>query len=221
GVVGVCFTEHAGQLYVSEDDFWRAEFLRTPALWRSGSRERMDEYSRCTDPLRSERVIVGFESEVDYEGRLILREEDRARADILLGAVHWLNVDPDGLTDGQIETAFLKTTEQVLAADVTILAHPMRYFYRSNRPVAIETCRTVARMLAETDTAPEINFHKNDPPDAFVEACLKEGLTFTLGTDTHAIAALGNVEAAVSQLRRVSGADDIRPFLEPIERLRQ
>lgn len=213
GLAGMCFTEHAGQLYVSADDFWNARFIFEPQRWKTGPRDRMDDYLRRTDAYRSDSVLVGLETEVDRDGRLILRDEDRARADVLLGAIHWLNVDPDGLTEAQINAAFLRTAEQLLAADVDVMAHPVRYFFRSASALAPETGDTLARMLAETDTVAEVNFHKNAPPKPFFAACLDRGVKITFGSDAHSLWGMGLFSCYTDFLRRVAGVEDISDLL--------
>ena len=213
GLAGICLTEHAGQLYVEANDFWSADFIHKPDLWRRGSRERMDNYLSLADPLRASDVLVGFESEVDIEGDLILRDEDRARADILLGAVHWLNADTDATTDTQFATAFCRQSEQVLAAGVDVLVHPVRLFARKGLPIPPEVQRTVTQLLADAGVPGEINFHKNDTPAAFYRACLEAGVKLSLGSDSHRIAQVGNLDSHVRLLQQLTGEEDVAPYV--------
>jgi len=205
---GLCFTEHAGQLYVTADDFWSAKFIFDPDIWKAGPRERMDEYFRLTDPHRGQFVRIGLEAEIDRDGVLTVRLEDRNRLDLLLGAVHWIPEDTDAMTDAQFTRAFLRTTERLLAAGVNILAHPMRAVARF-RPIAGEVNVAVADMLAATDTAAEINFHLNTPELPFVAACIKRGVKLALGSDTHELRELGNLGPAITLLREAAGSDDV------------
>ena len=213
GLAGICFTEHAGQLYVEANDFWSARFIHEPNLWKRAADSRIDIYRELTDPVRSAKVLVGFETELDCDGALILHEEDRRRADILLGAVHWLNVDPDGLTDRQFEAAFLRQAEQLLATGVDVMAHPVRLFWRGKRPLTDDLCPSVAKMLAAAGVVAEINIHKNDPADVFVDACLNAGAAITFGSDSHAIHQVGNFGPHQAMLRRLTGVEDISPLL--------
>ncbi len=213
GLAGICLTEHAGQLYVAKEDFWSADFIHQPALWRAGSRERMDNYLSLNDPLRADDVLVGFESEVDIEGRLILRDEDRERADIILGAVHWINAETDGMTDAQFAAAFCRQTEQVLTAGIDVLAHPVRLFARKGMDIPADIQQTVARMLADADIPGEINFHKNDTPATFYGACLEAGGKLSLGSDGHRIAQAGNLDAHVRLLQQLTGEADVAAYV--------
>ena len=219
GLAGMCLAEHAGQLYVGADDFWSARFIREPDVWKRTPDNRVDEYARITDPLRSPHVRVGFETEVDRDGALILRDEDRQRAQIVLGAIHWLNVDTDGMTDAEINVAYLRQAAQTLAAGVDVLAHPLRLFYRTDWTLAPETLSAVAKMLAETDTPTELNIHKNEPVAAFYAEAVERGVQIALGSDSHALWEAGMMGWHVDFLRRVAGVDDISPLLwQPTDR---
>ena len=212
GLDGLCFTEHAAQLYVTADQFWAAEFISQPGLWKAGPRQRMDEYFRLTDPYRGPTVRVGLEAEIDRNGELTVRPADRDRLDLLVGAVHWLIEDTDGMTDAQVTAAFLRTTEKLLAADVDVLVHPLR-FLKSQRPISPQTNAAVADMLAATDTVAEINYHLNTPELPFVAACLDRGVKITLGSDTHKLAELGDLASNLALLRQAAGCDDVEHLL--------
>jgi len=213
GLAGVCLTEHAGQLYVSEDDFWSARFIHEPDLWRRAADTRMADYLDLTGPVRSDTVGVGFETEVDRDGALVLHDEHRQAADIVLGAIHWLTVDESAMTDAQFATAFLRQTEQLLAADVDVMAHPVRLFWRRKRELPDCVCRDLAAMLAATGTVAEINFHKNQPPEVFLRACLDAGVRFTFGSDSHAVYQVGNLGMNLAMLQRLSGRQDVSSLI--------
>ncbi len=212
GLDGLCFTEHAAQLYCTADEFWSAKFIFQPDIWKTGPRERMDAYFRLTDPYRGPTVRVGLEAEIDRDGNLTVRPEDRDRLDLLAGAIHWLPEDTSKMTDADFAAAFLRTTERLLANDVDILVHPMRAITRL-RPVAPEINTAVADMLATTNTAAEINFHLNTPELAFVEACLARNVKITFGSDTHGLADLGDFAANIELLQRAAGCEDVEGLL--------
>jgi histidinol phosphatase-like PHP family hydrolase/predicted phosphodiesterase len=212
-LAGIAFAEHAPQLYVTGDDFWSAQFLLNPTIWRDRGQDRMAEYLRRVEPFRSESVKLGLEMEIDCEGFLTCHEEDLAQLDFRLGAVHWLPADTTGWTESQLQSGFLKTTDALVGAGIDVLAHPMRFLRRSKLDTPAGACHQVAQMLADTDTVCEINFHKNDPQRALIEKCLELGVKFTFGSDTHATWELGNFGANIALLAEVAGTDDIAPLL--------
>jgi len=212
GLDGLCFTEHAAQLYCTADQFWSRKFIFHPRLWRMGSRDRMDAYFRLTDPYRGPTIPVGLEAEIDCDGAITVRPEDRDRLDLLAGAIHWLPEDTAGLTDAQITQAFLRTTERLLAADVDILVHPMRLL-DSLRPVPQEISVAVAEMLAATNTVAEINFHLNSPELSFVVACIERGVKLTFGSDAHSLCELGQFAPNLALLRKAAACQDVQHLL--------
>jgi histidinol phosphatase-like PHP family hydrolase/Icc-related predicted phosphoesterase len=211
-VRGMCIVEHAAQLLVSDDDFWKQKFIFDPTLWIRRSHDRMEAYFKLVEPLRSPTMLVGLEIEIDHTGTLTCHPEELARLDFRLGAVHWLPEDDTGWTAAEKVAGFLRATERLLACDVDALAHPMRYLYKAGS-VTDEACRIVADMLAETDTVCEINFHTNGPSRMFLDACLERGVRFTFGSDAHAMWELGNFGAYLELLAEAAGTNDLTALL--------
>ncbi len=212
GLDGLCFTEHAAQLYCTADEFWQQTFIFQPDTWQASPRGRMDDYFRLTGPYRGPTVRVGLEAEIDCNGELTIRPEDRARLDLVAGAIHWLPEDTSAMTDADLVAAFLRTNERLLASDVDILVHPMRIIAHL-RPIAPEINAALADMLAATNTAAEINFHINQPELAFVEACLARNVKITLGSDTHKLEEFGDLAANLALLQKAAGRDDVEGLL--------
>jgi histidinol phosphatase-like PHP family hydrolase len=213
GLSGLVLAEHAPQLYCSGDDFWQGRHIQEPRLWREGSRPRMEAFRRLVDPLRGGWIRAGLEVELDARGDLTLQEVDRDWPDVLLGALHW--VPHAHLCTSRAEEArrFLEACEQICQEGIDILAHPVRWLVARENPMLGEMFDPLAQILADTRVAAEINFHKAPPPDQFVEACLKRGVKFTLGSDAHTTGQVGLLGAHVELLKRVSGQEDISSLL--------
>ena len=196
GLTGQCLTEHAGQLYCNEKDFWAARHIREPSVWHRGENSRMDEFKAVMLPLRDgfdrltaggfDRltaggfVRVGLEVGLDADGQLTIRDEDRDWPDLLIGAVHWIPENPDELNDTQLADAFMRASRGLAESGVDILAHPWRFFRREKRPTPKELYGDLADILAATDTAAEINFHTNAPDPAFIAECIARGVKIAL-----------------------------------------
>jgi histidinol phosphatase-like PHP family hydrolase len=213
GLAGVCLVEHAPQLYCAADDFWVGRHVARPEVWRGGAQARMGAFRQAMLPRRSAFVRVGLEVELDADGCLTLRDEDRAWPAPLVGAVHFLPEDFRTLSAADLASGFMRSTLGLLEAGVDILAHPWRLFRWAERTTPADLFPTVAQALADTRTAAEINFHGNEPVPAFLAACLERGVKIAFGSDAHAMHEVGAFGPHLALLRRLAGTDDVADLL--------
>ncbi len=213
GLAGVSITEHAPQLYCKDDDFWNARHIYKPSVWKSSKHSRMEQFREFADSLRNEYVKIGLEVELDCEGNLTLHEQDRQWADIIVGAIHWLPVERDKLSEDEFVKLFMETNNRILAAGVDVLAHPWRCFKRIFRQVPEELCQKLVDWLYETNTAAEINFHINQPEKVFFEACVARGVKIAFGSDAHEMHEAAALSAHVALLEEIAGKDSLPNFL--------
>jgi histidinol phosphatase-like PHP family hydrolase len=216
GLAGVCITEHGPQLYCSADDFWDARHLIEPALWQNPSASRIGAYRELAGRVRRDGagfVRVGLEVELDFAGQMTLRAEDRDWPDLLIGALHFR---PEEITAGprrQRHEWFLETCSTLLHHGVDILAHPFRIFARFEESHE-HLYAPLAELLAETNTAAEINFHHTSRPDAgFLAACIERGVKLSLGSDAHSVEVVGQFDRHLAVLREAAGREDIAELL--------
>jgi histidinol phosphatase-like PHP family hydrolase/predicted MPP superfamily phosphohydrolase len=212
GLSGITLTEHAGQLYVSSEDYWGARFLNEPELlrWsRAEGQDRMRAYRAGMQALRSSFVRIGLEVECDRNGELALLDEDRAGWDLLIGAVHFL---PETF-EGDTERGFMALTEKLLQQKVAVLAHPFRYFRRQGMDIPRHLFRPMAHLLAKYGVAAEINFHTNEPDPDFFRCCIEEGVPIALGSDSHALYEVGEFAPHLDVLRRAGAAERLENVL--------
>jgi histidinol phosphatase-like PHP family hydrolase/predicted MPP superfamily phosphohydrolase len=214
GLGGVVVTEHAPQLYCGPEDFWQAGHVLQPSLWQAPSRaDRMHLFRRLTEPLDRSFARVGLEVELDADGEITLRDEDRDVADVLIGAIHWIPERLDGSSEAATIDAFRRATLKLIASGIDILAHPMRRFMRRGTPPPDSLRDELSAALAEHDVAAEVNFH-NAPPDEMLFArCLDRGVKIAFATDAHARWEAGALGAHVAFLQRLAGRDDISDLL--------
>ncbi|MCC6443780.1 MAG: PHP domain-containing protein [Armatimonadetes bacterium] len=212
GLHRLCLTEHSGQLYLNESDYWGAAYLLDPGLCareRAAGRSRMPHYRAAMSAYRAEDVLFGLEVECDGAGGITLLEEDRAGWDVLLGAVHNLpelfSARPDSAA---VEREFLEATERLFANGVNILAHPFRVFRRLKMPVPERLFGPVAELLAAFAVAAELNFHGNSPEPEFFALCLKKGIPIALGSDSHQMCEVGDFRAHVDFLKSIGAPED-------------
>lgn len=188
------FAEHTGQLYFDEETFWSAAFMRDGLATRAGRANRMADYHTLVARHGLGRAQTGYEVDFDFNGRMVLDPEDRARAGFLLGSLHWtpesaarLPFDPE-LCSARLRAAW----EPMLASGIDVLAHPFRLFSRTEHRPERALCEHLASRLAVAGVAAELNFHREEPVPDFVQACLDARVRFSLGTDSHEVDEVGD-----------------------------
>jgi len=209
GLRGVTCLEHAGQLYLPEEEYWRWAHVEDPSAItrrRGTPANRMAAFRSAMARVRSERLHVGLEVECDREGGLNLLEEDREGWDLLLGAVHVLPSNLPSRTPRECVASFLKVVERLLAGGVHALAHPLRLFPAGDRRLRDELYAPLARLLRDHGAAAEINFHNNRPDPEFYRICLDECVRLVLGSDAHRLDEVGALQPHLRLLRRIGVA---------------
>lgn len=212
GLAGVCLTEHSPQLYCEADGYWEGRHIRDGKVWRSGG-GRMKQFRNQIVPMRDEYVRVGLEVELDADGRVTLRDEDRDWPDVLVGAVHFLPEDFRTLDDARLAAAFMRDCEGLCRGGIDVLAHPWRFFQRANRRTPAELYGAMADLLAASGVAAEINLHVNINDRAFLAECLSRGVKIALGSDAHAPWEMGGFTAHLDILRQAAGRPDVADLM--------
>jgi histidinol phosphatase-like PHP family hydrolase len=198
--------EHAGQLYLPADDYWRRVHVEDPAAIpqaRKLGKDRLVAFRSAMAKFRSASLAVGLEVECDRDGKLNLLEEDRAGWDVLLGALHWLPSNLASDTPARFAASFMIVTEQLVSQGVHVLAHPFRIFRHERIPVPADLHRPLARLLKEHGVAAEVNFHYNDPDPEFFRICREEGTRIIMGSDGHKLDEVGDLQPHLRLLRQI------------------
>lgn len=210
GVSRLYLTEHTFQLYFDADEAWSYRWQTDDSMvrraWANG-RGRMEAYREFVRGLRDSYagyVRIGLEVDLRADGSLLLAEEDRPGWDLLIGAIHAIpGFERERTTQAEAEKLFLRQIEGLLAHPIDVLAHPFRFFIHKKLELPVHLHATVADMLAQSGVAAEINFHAGNRPDPrFFEACLARGVKIALGTDSHDLVEVGELEPHLGVLRR-------------------
>jgi len=216
GLGGICLTEHADQLYLTEQEYASGYVRRDPDFWRaprSPQSERMPAFRKELQPLRSEFVGLGAEVELDGKGRPTLREEHRDGWDVLLGAVHWVPEETERMGLEAVKERFMLDCRSLLEFGVEVLAHPFRFFRRSGLEPPRDLYEPLAELLARYGVAAEVNFHTNEPDPEFFSLCLERGVKLALGSDAHHPSEVGDFHRHLHLLRQIAPAGDIERIL--------
>ena len=208
GLAGIAFTEHAAQLYISEQDYWTAKFIENPSLIHQYPRNRMNGYRKYIWALRSERVKAGLEVEVDTCGHLAVMPQDAVNWDILLGAVHWL---PERFNKHKYQ-GFIWAVERLAIHGIDVLAHPFRIFHKMGES-PYDLYQDIVDILVSAGVCVEINFHTNKPDRDFFAMCIDSGVKIALGSDAHCMEEAGNLDLHMDFLNEICGTRQLNEVL--------
>ena len=209
GLRGIAFTEHSGQLYLSEDDYWPGKFGDTNLAIARPEHSRIENYFATVDPLRSDSVMVGLEVDADYAGNLVIKPEHEARLQIKVGAVHVLREASKPVPDPAVLAGeFQVATKKLCTTGINSLAHPFRIFRRKKLASPPQLFEWLARHLKATGVAAEINYHINEPEADFFRLCVEMGVPLTFGSDAHNLYEVGEFYPHLALLRRIGVTGD-------------
>ena len=181
-----------------------------------GLQDRMPDFWSDVEEVQRDNLIIGFEVDSDFQGNMILQNEDQQRAQLLNGAIHQLpelrkeKVDLKRATD-----EYLRILECFVQTGIQILAHPFRIF-RSHE-VPTELFVPVIRMLRENNVAAEMNFHFNRPQPEFVKMCVEAGVKITFGSDAHNLYEVGEFAPHLKLLDEIGYKGDLKDIMARID----
>ena len=190
GLNRVSFSEHAGQLYLSNEDYWSSAYF-AKGLAGCNLENRMNDFLTALKAT-SGNFLSGLELDTDINGNFTAFQADVDQVDVKIGALHALHIDDFDDYDA-VKKEFMYRTEQIVKNNVDILAHPFRMFRRCNLPTAPELYEPVAKLLKATNTAAEINLHTNDPDPEFLLCCINHGVKLSFGSDSHNLYEVGEL----------------------------
>ncbi|MCF6177252.1 MAG: metallophosphoesterase [Victivallaceae bacterium] len=190
GLDRVSFSEHAGQLYLSNDDYWSSAYF-AKGLAGCKIENRMNDFLTALKDTPG-RFLSGLELDTDINGKFTVFQADLDQVDIKIGALHALHME-DFSGYNAVKNEFIYRTEQIVSNGVDILAHPFRMFRRCDLPTAPELYEPMAKLLKATNTAAEINLHTNDPDPEFILCCIKNGVKLSFGSDSHNLYEIGEL----------------------------
>jgi len=213
GLAGLRFTEHSGHLYFGREDYGPPCFTGGIAAARPGD-NRMGAYTTALAAYAVPPEHRGVEVDADYTGDAIVRPEDLGALPFHVGAVHGLRcLASKTVSDDVAAQGFLAVMERFLGHRFAVLAHPFRVFRRAGRPTPAGLVEPIVRLLQQSGTAAEINFHTNDPDPVFVRRCIEAGVPLAFGSDAHNLYEVGEFFPHLELLRRAGYDGDPRDVL--------
>ena len=214
GLAGVTFTEHSGQLYYDRKPYWGKAWLEGGIDGIDDACDRMSDYLQLKNKYQNSFARFSLEVECDRRGHLLVRPEDAAQFDWLMGTIHALPGLSKESPPGQaVLDTFLFLVESMCKQGIRTLAHPMRIFRRAGLPAPEELFAPTAKILKKYNVAAEINYHINFPPVAFIQCCLDHGVKFSFGSDSHNLAEIGDFAYHIALLRTAGFDGDLNDVL--------
>lgn len=216
GLAGLVLTEHSSHLYFDIKRIAAGDYLRFGFAGAFPAEFRADAYFNTVALFRSNRLKIGFETDVAYDGTLVIRPEDAERCDVRTCAIHGLselgNPHPD---TARCCDEFLFLVRCALESGPKILAHPFRVFRRANQDVPESLFEPVCQLLRKHNVAAEINFHTNLPSPVFFSMCIREGVRIAFGSDAHNLYEIGDFAPHLALLRSIGYDSDLNSILIP------
>lgn len=206
GIKKVYFTEHAGQLYLSFDDYWNYKFFGGIDILRKQrekGKDRIKDYVKKFKSLNTDIAGIGLEVEIDKNGNLTLLDEDRKFFEILIGAIHYIPEEYI-VSNDLLEKKFIWTIEKLVENKINILAHPFRFFVRRNIERPKHLYKKVAKILKEGNVKVELNFHTNNPEPEFFRICIEENVEIVFGSDSHNLLEVGDFSKHIEFMKNLT-----------------
>lgn len=214
GLAGIGFAEHSGQLYYRQESYWNGTCLREGLAAARAAENRMPLYRDMMQSVAAPFVRVGLETDTDFQGRLVLRDDDRRQADYLIGSLHDLpSLRDPACPPARLHDEFLSLLRGMLSQGVTLVAHPFRLFRRLKQPVPESLFSPTVKLLHEHEAAAEVNFHTDEPPAEFFRQCLAAGVKLAFGSDSHNLCEVGEFTPHLRLLREAGFDGDPRDVL--------
>lgn len=158
--------------------------------------EHLEEVKRVNEELEGLELLAGVEANVQKDGTLDLSADSLGRLDIVLAGVHsHFDLGEEDMTQ--------RLVRAIENEDVDIVAHPTGRKLGERGSFDLDWKEVFAR-ARETGTALEINASaaRTDLDDKLIKRAIGEGVTLSLGTDSHRVKHLDFMEFGVYLARK-------------------
>ncbi len=201
GLKTFMLSEHSGHLLCAKERYHAAQYQETelrPEEWR-GNQYYEEALSGGVPPEH-----IGLEADIRFDGSYLAHPLDLSRAGFVIGAIHEMRCIAlkEPLSQEQLRDQFLWHCRRILENGCLSLAHPFRVFRRAGLPIPPGCFEPLVKMLKESGTAAEINFHTNEPPVEFFKMAIDAGVRLTLGSDTHNLYEIGDFALHLDLLKQ-------------------
>ncbi len=210
----ISFAEHSGHLYCDKKNYWSRACLEMGTSGIDEKNLRIDDFFQSVGDIRKQKVQIGLEADCCFDGELLLRSQDRQRADFIIGAVHQIpELKRRSPVLERVCDEFLFMVKKTLEQNVDILAHPFRVFHRAGFEEPEWLYEPVVKLLKLHNCAAELNFHTNEPPPLFFKRCIESGVPVSLGSDSHNLYEVGDFALHLNLLENIGCESNLQDVL--------
>jgi histidinol phosphatase-like PHP family hydrolase len=186
GLATLGFSEHSDQVLLGREKF-DAKYCQLHGLADFPPEEsRIHLYYELMERMQVEPRNRGFELECNFDGEVLLSQEDKEKAGFLIGSVHGIKEMVYGQRDRKKALKeILWRTEGVLKYGADVVGHPLRSIIEAGLDEPVEIYDDMIRLIKKYGAAAEINCHRHQCQPEFYKRCIEAGVKISLGSDSH------------------------------------
>ncbi len=216
GLEAIAITDH----FDKNDSNLRNQFATEEELLKHFS--NIKEYA-AGKPVK---VFCGVETCTDFDGRLNLSERIQKICDVIITSPHYVEYDAHVEQEDYFNKAYWDAYKQKLlhmaAGKGDVLGHPEGYLpigkfgtgnttYESRQKICREICERffdrdfideLGNRLVKSQKSYELHCATFTPRETVISRLAEKGVTFSIGSDAHAMNILGETEWAYKMVRK-------------------
>ncbi|UDQ97869.1 PHP domain-containing protein [Lentisphaerota bacterium WC36G] len=196
----LAITNHGFSVYFPIEVVFNWEFMTDNGylfeVYRHHGNEKLARHLKKIDKLKDPRILKGIEVELMACDKLTVDEKFFDQLDVIIGSVHWLEVDRYTPSDEIIFESWWKNTQQLLSHNITILGHPLRYLYNRGIKPTISQIDALVKLAKEKNVAIELNStgHNFDQDIPLLKTVLKYETILSIANDSHRLDNIGSFD---------------------------
>ncbi len=196
----LAITDHGFAIYFPLEVVLKWQFMIDHGflfnIHREYGNRKFTKHLQSIKKLNNPQLLAGVEVELMNNNQLTIDEKFFDQLDVIIGSVHWLEIAQKTTNKQQIFDAWWDNTQKLLAHNITILGHPLRFLYSREIEPSQEQINSLVKLAKENNVALELNstgkkYHQDVP---LLKAVLKNNALLSLANDSHCLNTIGNFD---------------------------
>ncbi len=219
GLDGLVFSEHSGQLYYNEKDYWNNRWYPEGLAAAKPADRRLNAYLQALDHSGCPGWSRGLEIDCDSHGRPVVAGRDLEHFRFRAGGLHHLpSVKQPTIDHAAVVDEFMGLLERFIPSGIQVLTHPLRIIHDYGVELPEKETAALLRLLRENRVAAEINFHRTPSRADFVRRCVDASVRLTLGSDAHSLPEVGELAPHLRLLEECGCGGNLEDILLQVPR---